>query len=222
MKIGLNVCLWTTLVAAPIAVAGQETEMARVTVIPRVGWFTPTGDLFQLPRSSAANPDLIRMTNGLTIAIGIGLDLPIPIVDLEGALLIAVGSDPARKREVAYVCVDSECRRQYESISLDGGGLSIAVIDLVLQLPGPPWVRPRVMLGGGMKWYDYPQGRLDPDLETRLAEDETSRTGHLAVGLEAIVGRMRLDLSASDYYSAYEGRAQHDLCIQIGALFAVF
>lgn len=195
-------------VAAMLGISGlvgaATPASAQVRLIPQAGLYAPVSDLGTVSSggdavdvgkrdASFAWGGALELGSGSTALRASGLygtDAEVPV---EG-----VGCDP------------QTCETRSTVLALTGA-LVLRPIDLEL-------VRPYVLLGGGLKRYDFEVENGDAVRDA--FEDGSEATAHLGAGLELNLGGLRGTVEVTDFASgaALEGAegAQHDFFVTVG------
>ena len=184
--------LSTLLIVSPAPLKAQVPDWD-LTIAPKIGWLQPTSDLVHLPDTSATHiGGSMRLSPGVLTGVEADLTLPIPILGLRSTFWYGAGVD-----------LSSGSISDVEA-GIDGGNFFMATLDLVFRFPKLGHVAPFAVLGGGAKWYDFPE----EELPSWIAEytGASSRQGTLRVGLGTDISLDKMDivLDVNSYLGSYD------------------
>lgn len=199
------------LVAAPAAAQVPGLEL---TVLPKVGFYSPASDL------QAAQDALGEVVDdrGGSLALGLALEMGVPLT----ALGVRVGFDYVTGSEFTYEDEASvETTAEQTMLAITG--------DVVLRpIPRLIVVQPYLLAGAGVKRYDFSFDEdAGTDIDTAFPDSETDFTLHAGVGLDLGLGPIALVAELSDYISWYEveggdSEMQNDLFLMAGVRLGLF
>lgn len=224
---------WTALPAAlfllsTAAGTGVAQERKRgVSVVPVAGWYSPTKNLRRVPEEGGT--DWTRLGGGPMAGVMAEAALPVRGVSVRGGAFY-VHSDLTVRRYLGAESCSSGCdRAEYRSDPIAPGRIYVAVADVVVRVPRLGPVRPYVLVGAGVKRYDFAQAELTGGYAVDYARDVTQRTSHVGLGTDVAIGRHSLTLELSDYVGGFRtatepartgtapgGLRQHDLSFTAG------
>lgn len=162
-------------------------------VTPQAGWFLPTNVLFQLPDTAADHHgERVRLTQGLMVGIEADLRLPLPIIGLRSGLWYGAGVDFKPERQTS------------DALVIDGGGVFIGTVDLVVRTPRLGFGQAFGVLGGGIKWYHFPTEGVEPRFRDYAGDGATSGTLRVGVGLDVSLSNLNIRAGANSYLGAYD------------------
>jgi hypothetical protein len=197
--IGLAAALSLLLSARPAA--------AQLRLIPQIGLYTPFAEL----PSAQAGADELKKDG--TFAFGAALELGTPdAVSFRVNVLHATDSDVP----VTDIGCDQDCARS---------SVSTATATLALRpLPNLVVVQPFLLLGGGVKRYDFTREDLSNEGLEAILNDQNQLTGHLGLGAELNLGLLRVVGEVSDLVSQFDVEGdlfesddlQHDVYFTVG------
>lgn len=197
-------------VALALALLGLAASVspaaAQLRLIPQAGLYAPVTDLGTVSSGGDAVDVGKRSSSfawgaGLELGGGDGTGLRVTgLYGTDGEVPVeGVGCDPAT------------CRSRSTVLALSG-----AVV--LRPLPTLVVVRPYLVLGGGLKRYDFEVENGDDVREA--FEDGSKGTAHLGAGLEVNLGGLRGTVEVTDFASgaALEGAdgTQHDFFVTVG------
>lgn len=199
------------LFAAPAAAQVPGLEL---TVLPKVGFYSPASDL------AAAQDALGEVVDdrGGSLALGLALELGVPLTSLG----VRVGFDYVTGSEFTYEDEAAvEATAEQTMLAITG--------DVVLRpIPRLVVVQPYLLAGAGVKRYDFSFDEdAGTDIETAFPESETDFTVHAGIGIDLGLGPIALVAELSDYISWYETGAdesemQNDLFLMAGVRLGLF
>jgi hypothetical protein len=186
------------LAAALLALAGAPAE-AQFRVVPQVGMYAGASELppldgvaeFGRREASLAYGAALEFGPGLRLAVLHGTDGEIPIDGIG--------------------CTD--CARST---------VTAATAALVVRpLPTLGFVRPFLLIGGGVKRYDFTREDVQNEGVRAILDDRNDATGHLGLGFEFDLGPLGALVEIQDLVSNFEApgvesRFQHDLFLTVG------
>ena len=191
---------------ASLLVSAQPAA-AQLRLIPQVGLYTPFAEL----PSPGASADGLEKDGSL--AFGAALELGTPdAVSFRINLLHATDSDVP----ISDLGCDVDCARST---------LSSATATLALRpLPTIVVLQPYLLLGGGLKRYDFTREDLRDEGLEAILNDQNQLTGHLGLGVELNLGLLRLVGEVSDLVSQFDVEddlfetddLQHDVFFTVG------
>lgn len=196
----------TTVAALTIAgiVLAGAADAARaqapgvdLKITPKVGAFAPLSDLREAEESGDFGASLEP-----SVAVGLAVDIGLP-----GMIDLRVGFDYATSSEF-----DLENGPTVEDFDGDAKVLAVAG-DIVLRRSVLGVVSPYLLLGAGVKRYDFDAG--DAELGTDFFDsEETDFTGHVGLGIRAGLGPLALVVEVSDYISSFSAGESDDSSLQ--------
>jgi hypothetical protein len=179
---------------------------AQVRLIPSVGLYSPWAEL---PSAGEGVDDLKK--DG-SLAFGAALELGTP-----DAVSFRINVLHATDSEVPYTDVgcDEDCARST---------VSAATATLALRPFSIPIARPFLLIGGGVKRYDFTRQDLQNEGVEAILNDQNQLTGHIGVGAELNLGLFRLVGEISNLVSQFDtegdvgesDQLQHDVYFTIG------
>ena len=184
-----------------------QPAAAQLRLIPQVGLYTPFAEL----PSPGEGADELKKEGSL--AYGAALELGTP-----DAVSFRLNVLHATDSEVPYTDVgcDEDCARST---------VSAATATLALRpFPTIIVVQPYLLLGGGVKRYDFTRQDLEDEGVEAILNDQNQLTGHLGFGVELNLGLLRLVGEISDLVSQFDAEGdvgesdqlQHDVYFMIG------
>jgi len=176
-----------TLVAAP---AAAQIPGVNVVVAPRIGVYSPLGNLIETSTSE------FKIKSGLGLGLSIELDLPLSPINVRANFDAALGRD---------VEEDGVKVGDVDIVNLTG--------DLVFR-PLPRVVaQPYLLAGAGIKRYSSGFGGGDDNSSSDF-------TGHVGAGIDAKLGPLGLMVEVSDYISSFkstgDSKLQNDVFVMAG------
>jgi hypothetical protein len=196
--IGLAAALSLLLSAQPAA--------AQLRLIPQIGLYTPFAEL----PSPQVGADELKKDG--TFAFGAALELGTPDkVSFRVNLLHATDSEVP----ISDIGCDENCARS--SVSAATATLALRPLNLVL-------VQPYLLLGGGVKRYDFTTEDLSNEGLEAILNDQNQLTGHLGLGAEVNLGVLRVVGEISNLVSQFDVEGdlfesddvQHDVYFTVG------
>lgn len=192
------------LILATLALAGPAHAQAPgvdLKLMPKVGGFAPLSELQDV---ASADGEVTRSLES-SLALGLAVELGVPA--LPGLRLSLDYASSTR--------LDAEEGFVPEGADADVRVMAL-VADLVVRRGGVGPLSPYLLLGGGLKWYDFP--------DALALEDGSDVTGHVGAGAQFDVEVIGLFLEVSDYISRYEtageggsqSHLQHDIFVMAG------
>jgi len=198
---------WLKRVALTLPVlllAQPESGSAQVRFIPQAGLYAPVSDLGEVDTGSEIW-DLGKRESSL--AYGLGLELGSR--DGISVRLTGIYGSESEVPIDGVGCTGEACTLRSTVLT----GTATLVLRPIPQLAV---VQPYLVLGGGLKRYDF-------DFENEgfgdLFGDESEATGQLGLGLDWDFGGLGMQFEVSDYFSGSvfsEGDTQHDFILTIG------
>jgi hypothetical protein len=184
-----------------------QPAAAQLRLIPQVGLYTPFAEL----PSPSVGADELKKEGSL--AYGAALELGTP-----DAVSFRLNVLHATDSEVPYTDVgcDEDCARST---------VSAASATLALRpFPNIIVVQPYLLLGGGVKRYDFTRQDLEDEGVEAILNDQNQLTGHLGFGVELNLGLLRLVGEVSNLVSQFDAEGdvgesdqlQHDVYFMIG------
>lgn len=199
------------LMAAP---ASAQVPGLELSVLPKVGFYSPASDL------AAAQDALGEVVDdrGGSLALGLALELGVPLTSLG----VRVGFDYVTGSEFTYEGEAAvEATAEQTMLAITG--------DVVLRpIPRLLIVQPYLLAGAGVKRYDFSFDEdAGTDIEAAFPESETDFTVHAGIGVDLGIGPIALIAELSDYISWYETGAdesemQNDLFLMAGIRLGLF
>lgn len=199
------------LLAAPAAAQVPGLELS---VLPKVGFYSPASDL------QAAQDALgeVAEDRGGSLALGLAFELGVPLTSLG----VRVGFDYVTGSEFTYEDEAAvEATAEQTMLAITG--------DVVLRpLPRLIVVQPYLLAGAGVKRYDFSfESDAGTDIEAAFPESETDFTVHAGIGVDLGLGPIALIAELSDYISWYEtgndeSEMQNDLFLMAGVRLGLF
>jgi len=187
-----------------------QNPAPRVSVIATVGYLHPVQDLRPVLTGTTAG---VRLEAAPQLGLAAQIRTPLP-------LDVRLGFSHAwPTMRVASTSEESSTNRS---------SVTFAVADLVIHGPGLGAVTTHLLVGGGVKHYDFDQKALSGGAAVDYARDVTDPALHLGLGAEFAFRRYGLLLEMSDYESAFDRKTsgpdgssaaapqQHDLVISAG------
>ncbi|MEX1257656.1 MAG: hypothetical protein WEG36_08565 [Gemmatimonadota bacterium] len=171
------------LLALPQIAAGQ----GGLRLLPQVGLYTPLTDLTEVTDGGENLFEAGKKSS--TVGLGLALEL--------GSLRAQVNYATASDVPISGVgCESCDARST----------LLTATVGLVLHpLPRILFFRPNLLVGAGVKRYDFDPGQLTDDGDwSSVLEDQTRFAGQLGVGLEFDLLGLEPQLELSAYLSRFE------------------
>ena len=192
---------------ASLLLVGAQPAAAQLRLIPSVGLYSPFGEL---PSPGAGVDDLKK--DG-SFAFGAALELGTP-----DKVSFRINAMHATDSEIPYTEVgcDEDCARST---------VSAATATLALRpLPVIVVAQPYLLLGGGVKRYDFTREDLENEGVNAILNDQNQLTGHLGLGVELNLGMVRLVGEVSDLVSQFDVEddlfesddLQHDVFFTVG------
>ena len=184
-----------------------QPAAAQLRLIPQVGLYTPFAEL----PSPSAGADELKKDGSLAYGAAIEFGTP-------DAVSFRINALHATDSEVPYTDVgcDEDCARST---------VSAASATLALRpLPNIVLLRPYLLLGGGVKRYDFTREDLQDEGAEAILNDQNQLTGHLGLGVELNLGLLRVVGEISDLVSQFDtendlgesDQLQHDVYFMIG------
>ena len=201
-------------VACMAAPAAAQVPGIELSVLPKVGFYSPASDL------AAAQDALGEVVDdrGGSLALGLALEMGVPLT----ALGVRVGFDYVTGSEFTYEDEAAvEATAEQTMLAITG--------DVVLRpIPRLVVVQPYLLAGAGVKRYDFSFDEdAGTDIEAAFPESETDFTIHAGIGVDLGLGPIALIAELSDYISWYETGAdesemQNDLFLMAGIRLGLF
>ena len=184
-----------------------QPAAAQLRLIPQIGIYTPFADL-PSPRESAQ-----EFKKEATLAYGGALELGTP--------------DAVSFRVNVLHATDSEVPVEDVGCQVDCARSTVTAASATLALRPIPTlilVQPYLLLGGGVKRYDFTRADLEDEGLAAVLNDQNQLTGHLGIGAELNLGLVRLVGEISDLVSQFDteddvgesDQLQHDVFFTIG------
>lgn len=186
---------------APVAATAQVPGVD-LKLLPKIGGFAPINSLQELDGG---------LTRSLepSLALGLGLELDVP--GLPGFRANLDYASSTKLEEEGGVAASPDVR-------------VIALVGDVVLRRGIGVLSPYLLLGAGLKWYDFPD-------EASL-RDGSDFTGHIGAGLELDLEFLGLFVEVSDYISSFtpedpatdtaDSRFQNDIFAMVGVKVGLF
>ncbi|MFL5384788.1 MAG: hypothetical protein ACJ8GN_19875 [Longimicrobiaceae bacterium] len=197
--------------ASFLAVAAHaQTPAPRVSAIATAGYLHPVQDLRPV---STGTPAGVRLEGAPQVGLAAQVRTPLPL-DVRVALSAAWPT-----LRVAATSEESSTSRS---------AVTFAGVDLVVHGPGLGPLTTHLLLGGGVKHYDFDQRALSGGAAVDYARDVTDPTLHLGLGVGYAFRRHGMLLEVSDYESSFDRKtsgpggtsapapSQHDLVVSMG------
>jgi hypothetical protein len=190
-----------------LALASARPVDAQLRLIPQVGLYSPFG---QLP-TPGAGVDEIKKEG--TLAFGAALEIGTPDkVSFRVNLLHATDSDIP----ITDIGCNDDCARS--SVTTATGTLAVRPLPRIIV------AQPYLLLGGGLKRYDFTREDLDDEGWEAILNDQNQLTGHLGLGVELNLGLVNLVGEVSDLVSQFDTEGdiseqdelQHDVYFTVG------
>jgi hypothetical protein len=188
------------LVALAAAALLADPASAQLRLVPQVGLYAPASELPSLDDAREFGKRESSLAYGLALELGPGLRLAV-LHGSEGSIPISgVG------------CVDCDARSTVTS----------ATATLVVRpLPEIAFLQPFVLLGGGVKRYDFTREDLEDEGLRRVLTDTNDATAHLGLGVQIALGGFTALVELQDLVSNFsaegvDSRFQHDLFLTLG------
>ena len=207
-------------IALQSAPAAAQIPGLEVSLVPKVGFYSPATDL----QTAADAAGEIVDDRGGSLALGLALDLGVPLSPLN----VRVGFDYVTASEFTYAD-DSDPMTAFETT---GEQTMLAIAGDVVLRPIPKLliVQPYLLAGAGVKRYDFsfPEAAESNDADEAFPDDATDFTVHAGIGLDVGLGPIALVAELSDYVSWYEAEGadgsemQHDLFLMAGLRVGLF
>ena len=195
------------LAAALSLLLGARPAAAQLRLIPQIGLYTPFAEL-PSPQVGAA-----ELKKDGTFAFGAALELGTPDkVSFRVNVLHATDSEVP----ISDIGCDEDCARS---------SVSAATATLALRpLPNLVVVQPYLLLGGGVKRYDFTTEDLSNEGLEAILNDQNQLTGHLGLGAEVNLGPLRVVGEISNLVSRFDVEGdlfesddvQHDVYFTVG------
>jgi len=175
------------IAAAIFALPASAAAQGGLRLLPQLGLYAPMSDLTQVRDGGETLFEAGKKSS--TVGLGLALELGA----LRGQLNYATASD---------IPIDGIGCESCDARST----LLTATVGLVLHpLPQVLVFRPNVLLGIGVKRYDFDPGQLSGDEDWRgVLEDQTQFAAQLGLGLELEVLGVEPQLEFSAYLSRFE------------------
>ena len=187
---------------AAVSLATASPASAQLfQLVPKIGAFTPLSDLGEFSGST-------RELQG-SLALGLAAELKLPILPR-----LRAGFDSATDTKISVA----------EGVGEPGsGGTTLLAFtgDIVLRGGGLGPVAPYLLLGGGVKRYNFSEGDFSTISFGSVTDpDRSDLAAHIGGGLDFGVAGIGLRIEATDYISRFEApdgkRTQHDLFAMLG------
>ena len=195
-------------VAALALLFAARPADAQLRLIPQVGLYTPFSSL-PAPRAGAD-----ELEKEGTLAYGASVELGTPdAVSFRINVLHATDSEIP----VTDVGCDEDCARS--TVTAASATLALRPIPTLIL------VQPYLLLGGGVKRYDFTRQNLQDEGLEAILNDQNQLTGHLGIGAELNLGLVRLVGEISNLVSEFDAEndlgeedtdLQHDFFFTIG------
>ena len=205
----------TTMMGVLASLAlGAVPASAQVSVLPRVGFYSPASDL------AAAQDALGEVVDdrGGSLALGLALEMGVPL----SSLGVRVGFDYVTGSEFTY-----EDEAAVEATAEQT--MLVVTGDVVLRpIPRLLVVQPYLLAGAGLKRYDFSFDEdAGTDIDAAFPESETDFTVHAGLGFDLGLGPIAVIAELSDYISWYdtgddETQMQNDLFLMAGVRLGLF
>lgn len=186
-----GVCALLALFAGPVS--------AQLRVVPQVGLYAGATHL------PSANDAVEFGKREASLAYGLGVELG------PWFRLSVLHATDAEVPITGVGC--TECARST---------VSAATATLVIRpLPTLVFVRPQVLLGAGVRRYDFTRGDLEFEGLDAILSDANDLTGHFGIGAELDLGLLRATVELQDLVSRFDAEGvdsefQHDLFLTVG------
>ena len=176
----------------------------QLRVIPQVGLYTPFTDL---PLPSAGAEELRK---GATLAYSVAVELGTP--------------DAVSFRINLLHATDSEIPIEDVGCQVDCARSTVSATLALRPIPALVVIQPFLLLGGGVKRYDFTRSSLQDERLSSVLSDRNQVTGHLGAGAELNLGLIRITGEISDVLSRFDteedpdtdAELQHDTFITVG------
>ena len=216
MKVVAAALAGVVLQGAPVA---AQIPGLDVSLVPKVGFYSPATDLQTAADAAGAIVD----DRGGSLALGLALDLGVPLSPLN----VRVGFDYVTASEFTYADTTGA------ELEANGEQTMLAITGDVVLRPVPKLliVQPYLLAGAGVKRYDFEFAEAadaDTDIEDAFPDSQTDFTVHAGIGLDVGLGPIALVAELSDYISWYEAEGaggselQNDLFIMAGVRLGLF
>jgi len=207
----LPLFLLPAVAASFLAVAARAQNPApRVSVVASVGYVEPVQ---QLRPVSTGTPAGVWLEGAPQVGLAAQVRTPLPF-DVRVGLSAAWPT-----MRVAATSEESSASRS---------SVTFAGVDLVVHGPGLGPLTTHLLLGGGVKHYDFDQRALAGGAAVDYARDVTDPTLHLGLGVGYAFRRYGVLVEVSDYESSFDRKTsgpdgtsapaprQHDLAVSMG------
>ena len=203
---------WIKVVAGAALAAVAVPAQAQISVVPKIGFYSPAADL-EAAREAAGE---IVDERGGSLALGLAAELG----------MFRVGFDYVTASEFTWADTtgaDVEASGEQTMLALTG--------DVILRpIPRILILEPYLLAGAGVKRYDFSfeDASGDTEIEEAFPESATDFTVHAGLGVDVDVGPIALVVELSDYVSWYEAEGadgsemQNDLFIMAGVRVGIF
>ena len=208
--------LLVPVAASFLAMAAHAQNPApRVSIIATAGYMHPVQDLRPVLTGPTAG---VRLEGAPQFGIAAQIRTPLP-------LDVRLG--------LSHAWPTMRVSSTSEESSTSRSSVTVAGADLVVHGPALGSVTTHLLLGGGVKHYDFNQPELSGGAAADYARDVTDPTLHIGVGIVVPFRRYGLLLEVSDYESRFDrnasgpdgssvpGPSQHDLVISAGVRLGV-
>lgn len=198
----MRTALLTITTLAALA-AGAAPADAQVALIPKVGAFSPSGDLGDFDGNT-------QELEG-SFAVGLAAEFGLPVLPFD----IRAGFDYATDTKVTREGLG-------DAGSAPNATLLALTADAVIR-GGSGILQPYFLFGGGIKRYDISEDELrSGNQDVILDEDQSDFAGHVGAGLALGLGIVSVTFEVSDYISQFEAadgnsELQNDLFFMLGA-----
>jgi len=184
-----------------------QPAAAQLRLIPQIGIYTPFADL-PSPREGAQ-----EFKKEATLAYGGALELGTP-----DAVSFLVNVLHATDSEVLVEDVGCQVDCARSTVTAASATLALRPIPTLIL------VQPYLLLGVGVKRYDFTRADLEDEELAAVLNDQNQLTGHLGIGAELNLGLVRLVGEISDLVSQFDteddvgesDQLQHDVFFTIG------
>lgn len=196
---------WPRFAAGLVALAavGQPSDLhAQFRLLPQLGMYAPASELPPLGEATEFGKRQSTLALGLAIELGPSLRV---------GVLHGTGGD------IPFDAVGCEDCTARSTVS------SLTATLVVRPLPRLAMVQPFLLLGGGVKRYDFDREDLQNEGVNAALSDANDVTGHLGLGAELSLGGFRLLVELQDLVSNFDpdvegvdASFQHDLFLTVG------
>ncbi len=179
---------------------GVEGAAAQFRVVPQIGMYAPATELPSVGDADDFGRREASLAYGAAIEFGPGFRVS-----------VLHGSDGEIPLDAEFGC--TECARST---------VTSATATLVIRpLPELGFLQPYLVLGGGVKRYDFTRDDLVDENVRAVLSDANDVTGHLGLGVEFDLGPAGILVELQDLVSNFEAEGsessfQHDLFFTVG------